>query len=115
MFIIQGERVYGSEVDPQSRCLHYHSSLDIISIKFKCCGRWFPCLECHTEVEDHTAEVWPVREFNEKAVLCGSCGHQLTVSEYFDCGSICPSCQARFNPGCAKHYHLYFEQESEIA
>jgi uncharacterized CHY-type Zn-finger protein len=25
------------------------------------------------------------------------------------CDSICPRCAGAFNPGCANHYHLYFE------
>jgi uncharacterized CHY-type Zn-finger protein len=41
--------------------------------------------------------------------LCGSCGHQLTVREYLACDSVCPHCRREFNPGCARHYHLYFE------
>ena len=29
--------VYGSIVDHETRCIHYHTQLDIIAIKFKCC------------------------------------------------------------------------------
>jgi len=106
--IIHGEQVYGEEVDQQTRCGHYHSELDIIAIKFYCCGRWFPCFECHAVMADHAAKVWPQGKFDEPAVLCGACGHQLTVQRYLDCGSKCPKCEALFNPECAKHYHLYF-------
>lgn len=48
-------------------------------------------------------------EQHARAVLCGVCGHQLTVIEYLDCGSTCPACGTAFNPGCARHRHLYFE------
>lgn len=107
--LIFGEKVYGVDVDAQTRCAHWHSPIDIIAIKFKCCKRFFPCYECHAEMETHQPEVWSKDEFETKAILCGVCGHQLSVSEYLACDSICPQCASKFNPGCAKHYHLYFE------
>ena len=102
--------VIGIDVDPETRCAHYQSERDIIAIKFRCCGKWFPCHTCHAELADHAAEVWPKEEFNTPAVLCGACGHQLSVREYLDCGSACPNCGGQFNPACARHYQLYFEQ-----
>lgn len=110
MRLIHGENVLGADIDPQTRCLHYHGDLDVIAIKFKCCDQWYPCYECHAAVADHAPGVWPKSEFNKVAILCGACGHQLTTSEYLNCGSACPACSAKFNPGCANHYHLYFEQ-----
>ena len=107
---IYDEKVEGIAIDEQTRCEHYHSELDIIAIKFKCCDRWFPCFKCHAAIAGHAAAVWPTEEFARQAVLCGSCGHQLTVSEYLHSGSVCTSCGSRFNPGCAAHYHLYFEK-----
>ncbi len=106
---IHGETICGIGVDAETRCAHYRSPLDIIAVKFKCCGKWFPCYECHAESETHQPLVWAKNEFHSKAILCGVCGHQLTVGEYLASGSICPQCQSRFNPGCATHYHLYFE------
>lgn len=106
---IQGVEVEGTGVDAQTRCAHYHSKIDIIAIKFKCCGKWFPCFECHAENTDHRPEVWTAAEFNTPAILCGACGHQLTITEYFECASTCPKCLSKFNPGCANHYNLYFE------
>jgi len=107
--------VLGVEVDPYTRCRHYHSDLDIIAIKFKCCCGWYPCFECHAAVADHDPEVWPASEYNKEAILCGNCGHQLTIREYLDCGSTCPLCGSKFNPGCANHYDLYFEHpENDI-
>ena len=105
-----GEEILGVGIDEQTRCAHYNSELDIIAIKFKCCGRWYPCFECHTAIAEHEPAVWPVNQFDEKAILCGACGNQLTINEYLNCGSICPSCERSFNPGCANHYHLYFEE-----
>ena len=108
--IIHGETVDGVDVDEETRCAHWHSKLDIIAIKFKCCGRWYPCYDCHAELAGHAPETWPAAAFDEAAVLCGSCGRQLTVSEYLSSDSKCPTCSANFNPGCAKHYHLYFAE-----
>lgn len=111
MRVVHGCEVFGIDVDGETRCAHWHSPLDIIAIKFKCCGRWFPCFDCHAEIADHSPSVWPREEFGESAVLCGSCGHQLTINEYLKSNNTCPECNSAFNPGCAKHYHLYFEAE----
>jgi uncharacterized CHY-type Zn-finger protein len=101
--------VFGHTVDDQTRCIHYHSSLDIIAIRFKCCDQYFPCFSCHQESADHPASRWPKKEWDAKAVLCGACGNELTIRQYMASENICPHCQAHFNPGCEKHYHLYFE------
>lgn len=106
---VGGGTVIGVDLDHETRCAHYHGEDDIIAIRFKCCGNWFPCHACHTELAGHAAEVWPRDEFETRAVLCGGCGHQLTVREYLDCDSVCPRCGRQFNPGCARHHHLYFE------
>lgn len=105
---IHGLEVNGVDVDPESRCLHYHGPSDIVALKFKCCGKWFPCHHCHAELSDHAGSLWPRPKFDELAVLCGGCGHQLTIREYLDCDSVCPRCGRQFNPGCAKHAHYYF-------
>ncbi|MFZ1702632.1 MAG: CHY zinc finger protein [Pyrinomonadaceae bacterium] len=107
---IHGEKVNGINVDANTRCEHYHSDIDIIAIKFKCCGQWFPCYECHAAVADHEAKVWTLSEFDTEAILCGNCGEQLSITEYMDGGSACTKCRYPFNPGCSNHYHLYFEQ-----
>lgn len=109
---IHGVEVIGTGVDSQTRCAHYRKEIDIIAIKFKCCGDWFPCFRCHSENTTHAPEVWSAKQFDTKAILCGNCGHQLTIDEYMESGSACPRCAASFNPGCANHYHLYFEAAS---
>jgi uncharacterized CHY-type Zn-finger protein len=106
---IHNVEVLGVDVHEQTRCAHYRSERDIIAIRFRCCGNWFPCHQCHGEVAAHKPVVWPRDEFDAAAVLCGGCGHQLTVREYLDCDSTCPRCRRQFNPGCANHCHLYFE------
>ncbi|HLA94569.1 MAG TPA: CHY zinc finger protein [Pyrinomonadaceae bacterium] len=105
---IHGETVFGVDVDAETRCAHWHSELDIIAIKFKCCGKYYPCFECHTAEADHKAEVWPVDEFEAEAILCGGCGKRLRIAEYMSSGSKCPACLRQFNPGCENHYDLYF-------
>lgn len=101
-------KVYGVNVDSETRCKHYHTEVDIIALKFGCCERYYPCYECHLETADHPPKTWPESRFDQPAVLCGACGHELTVHEYLACDSQCPSCKASFNPGCKLHYHLYF-------
>ncbi|CAN5152354.1 CHY zinc finger protein [soil metagenome] len=106
---VHSVEIIGTDVDAQTRCAHYNSEIDIIAIKFKCCGKWFPCFKCHAGHTNHSAEVWSVEESDTLAILCGICGYQLAISEYFKCASVCPKCFSNFNPGCANHYHLYFE------
>jgi uncharacterized CHY-type Zn-finger protein len=101
--------VLGLELDAQTRCTHWRSPLDVIAIKMKCCGDYYACRDCHDALANHEATVWPKTDWDEPAVLCGVCGAALSVRGYMDCGDGCPSCGARFNPGCRLHYHLYFE------
>ncbi|HAI77302.1 MAG TPA: hypothetical protein DCM08_13785 [Microscillaceae bacterium] len=99
----------GKLVDAHTRCSHYHSPLDIIAIKFKCCGVYYPCYQCHEEEAGHPAEVWPADAFDTPAILCGNCYQEISIQAYFDAQACCPHCQAQFNPRCSLHYHLYFE------
>lgn len=105
-----GIKVYGKAIDEQTRCSHWHSELDIIAIKFRCCKKYYPCYSCHSECVDHVAQVWPEKEWGNKAILCGNCGLQLSIRKYMNCQNTCPDCNSDFNPGCRKHYDLYFEQ-----
>ena len=100
---------HGVGVNKRTQCAHYHSERDIIAIKHKCCDTFYACIQCHNEVAGHAPQVWGRGERQEQAVLCGNCYGTLSIAEYLACGNTCPACQAAFNPGCANHYHLYFE------
>jgi uncharacterized CHY-type Zn-finger protein len=102
-------RVKGKVVDDNTRCVHYHSLLDVIAIKFKCCQEYYPCYYCHQEEAGHESVVWKKDEFDTHAILCGVCKSELTINEYLKSNDQCPHCNAPFNPNCNKHYHLYFE------
>jgi uncharacterized CHY-type Zn-finger protein len=106
--IVNLPQVRGVKLDAQTRCRHYHGPTDIIAIKMKCCGDYYACKDCHEELAGHAIEVWPAREWDCAAILCGVCGVELTIREYMGCESCCPGCGARFNPGCRKHYRFYF-------
>ena len=101
-------RVLGSTVDDQTRCVHYRGPTDVIAIKFSCCGEYYPCHRCHAESAGHPATLWPVDARGERALLCGVCGTELTIDEYFAVTG-CPACGAEFNEGCALHRHFYFD------
>lgn len=102
-------QVTGIELDAETRCVHHHTSLDIIAIKLKCCGTYYACKDCHIALADHAIEPWPQNMWTEKAVLCGCCGSELSIKDYMASADRCPVCRAHFNPGCAKHHHFYFE------
>jgi uncharacterized CHY-type Zn-finger protein len=104
-------KVRGVGVDLETRCAHYHSSLDIIAIKMACCDVYYACKDCHKMLAGHGIRVWPRSEWDVRAVLCGACGNELTIHEYMGSGYLCPRCGAAFNPGCRNHYHFYFESE----
>jgi uncharacterized CHY-type Zn-finger protein len=101
--------VLGLDIDPQTRCAHYHGALDVIAIKMRCCGAFYACRECHDALADHAVRVWPRAEWAERAILCGACGEALSIEAYLACNDRCPACAAPFNPGCRTHHHLYFE------
>ena len=103
---IAGYPIMGFPVDDESRCIHYHSPLDIVAIKFPCCNQFSPS---HDQVSGHTASRWRQDRRDLKAVLCGAYGYELSIEEYLTAGEQCPSCKALFNPGCRNHHHLYFE------
>jgi uncharacterized CHY-type Zn-finger protein len=99
--------VFGPTVDDQTRCIHYSGPTDVIAIKFKCCGSYYPCHRCHQESADHPAQQWPEAEWDRMAVLCGVCSAELAIRTYLQV-SACPACLAPFNEGCRRHRHLYF-------
>jgi uncharacterized CHY-type Zn-finger protein len=101
-------QVHGLDLDPQTRCLHYRSPLDIIAIKMKCCGLYYACKDCHDALAGHPLEAWPQSEWHNQAILCGACRAELTISAYIQSNSICPYCHAAFNPRCRSHHHFYF-------
>ncbi len=105
--------VLGVELDGEARCVHYHSALDVVAIRMRCCRTYYACKDCHGALADHDVAVWPPDQWDEPAVLCGVCGVEMTVRAYLGCGDACPACQARFNPGCRHHHHLYFQMESQ--
>lgn len=100
--------VGGTGVDQQARCAHWNSEVDVVAIRFRCCGDFYACHSCHQEAVDHPAEIWPRDRFAEQAILCGVCGSTLSIADYLT-ATACPWCAARFNPRCALHAHRYFE------
>ncbi len=99
----------GVDVDPETRCAHWASPVDVVALRFGCCETYYPCASCHDAVTGHEAEPWPRDRFDEPAVLCGVCRETLTAREYLDGDDACPHCGAAFNPGCRRHRDRYFE------
>ncbi len=102
--------VKGKIVDDHTRCVHYHSPLDVIAIKFNCCNQYYPCYYCHLEEANHPATIWEKTAFSTRAIFCGICQNELTIEAYKACGYHCPFCNTPFNPRCVNHDHFYFEE-----
>jgi uncharacterized CHY-type Zn-finger protein len=100
--------VRGAIVDDMTRCVHYRTAVDIVAIRFACCGEYYPCHLCHAETADHAARQWRADQHDAVAILCGACGAELTIAEY-RATSRCPRCASPFNERCAQHAHLYFD------
>ena len=105
---VETVEVFGQTVDDETRCVHYRSPEDIVAIKFRCCGRYYPCYRCHEEAETHSAQQWHLEERSELALLCGVCNTQHSIDTYLAVER-CPTCNSTFNEGCRLHTHLYFE------
>jgi uncharacterized CHY-type Zn-finger protein len=101
--------VRGINLDPQTRCEHYHGPTDIVAIKMKCCGVYYACKDCHAALAEHPMDVWPESDWDQKAILCGACKTQLSIRQYKMSDFSCPVCRERFNPRCKNHDHFYFE------
>ena len=101
--------VHGVGLDPQARCAHYHSRLDIIAIKMRCCATYYACRECHDDLADHACEPLGRPKPGTRPPSCAAPVNQVSIRQYMDCADTCPACAAPFNPGCRSHYHLYFE------
>jgi uncharacterized CHY-type Zn-finger protein len=101
--------VLGVNVDPATRCAHYHSPRDVVAIRMKCCGSYYACRDCHDALAGHALQPWPRAERDRGAVLCGACGSEMRICDYLESPDACPACGASFNAGCREHHHLYFE------
>ncbi|MFC4761197.1 CHY zinc finger protein [Fructobacillus durionis] len=97
-------KIYGIDIGPRGTCQHYHSELDVVALECAQCQRYYACYECHNRLADHDFAPWP--KGDGKPVLCGVCQKKLSFSEYQQ--GQCIYCQTPFNPGCAKHCHIYF-------
>jgi uncharacterized CHY-type Zn-finger protein len=107
--------VRGVNLDPQTRCAHYHTALDVVAIKMKCCGVYYACKDCHEALAGHDIQLWTRDEWTRKAVVCGCCRTELSINDYIESGHRCPACNAEFNPACSTHYRFYFETPAEIS
>ena len=91
-------------MDPQGRCVHYRSLVDVVGNRCATCGDFFACHLCHAQLTDH--EFGRLSVDAPDSVMCGACGKTMGHGDY---ESSCPACGHRFNPGCHSHRHLYFQ------
>lgn len=107
MIRVADHLVRGVLTDDRTRCAHHHSDLDVVALRFHCCGDWYPCAHCHDELAGHARTVWPAGDDAVEAALCGVCGATMSIAQYRQVDA-CAACGAAFNPRCALHHHLYF-------
>jgi uncharacterized CHY-type Zn-finger protein len=93
---------YGVPLKPiADNCQHLYSDLDIVAIKLHCCDKFYPCFSCHKEAADHEPGVWPKAEFNTKAILCGGCGTELSITIIKTQTTPAPTVNQRLTPVAA--------------
>jgi uncharacterized CHY-type Zn-finger protein len=102
------EIIFGFQIDGKTRCIHHCTQADVVAIKMKCCNKFYACIKCHDEMEEHQAETWSKSEFDDKVVLCGNCRGEMTVNAYLS-AKCCPDCDHEFNDKCKNHFHYYFD------
>ncbi len=98
-------KIHGKELDKNGRCAHWHGPSDVVALLCGKCGKYYACYSCHDEMEDHPFEA--TGSETEYPVVCGNCMTRLTREEYMT--GACPHCKFAFNPGCCKHYDIYFK------
>lgn len=106
--LIMDEIIFGFQIDGKTRCIHHCTQVDVVAIKMKCCNKFYACIKCHDEMEEHQAETWSKSEFDDKVVLCGNCRCEMTVNAYLFL-KCCPDCDHEFNDKCKNHFHYYFD------
>lgn len=98
----------GLLVDDESRCVHYHSEKDIVSLQCYECKKYYACYQCHNAMEKHVFSPYPLKLSKDKPILCGACKRTMTFQEYQK-QIVCPFCSSPFNPGCKLHHSFYFK------
>ncbi|KAJ0118502.1 zinc finger protein [Diaporthe amygdali] len=64
-----------------------------VSVRSPCCQKWFDCVECHAEQEDH-----PLKERLEMVFACKKCKKcfRKDVKEFEEADEYCPHCDNHF-------------------
>lgn len=114
--------INGELFDDAGRCIHYHSSLDILGNLCDTCQRYYSCFYCHAVQANH--DFGRISRNHPAGLCCGKCGATFSYREYagsscaqgdLSAGDVpvefspaCPQCYAPMNPGCQRHAHLYY-------
>ena len=59
--------------------MHYQTPLDIIAISLNV-AQILSVLQMSHEHESHNIQRWSIDQFNERAILCGVCHHELILT-----------------------------------
>ncbi|KAK7430071.1 hypothetical protein QQZ08_003462 [Neonectria magnoliae] len=64
-----------------------------VAVRSPCCRKWFDCVECHTEQEQH-----PLTETFEMIFACKKCKKcfRKDVQEFEEADEYCPHCDNHF-------------------
>ncbi|KAJ1916936.1 hypothetical protein IWQ60_007942 [Tieghemiomyces parasiticus] len=71
--------VPGQPLPTKGACKHYRKSFRWF--RFPCCGKVYPCDNCHDDVEDHESEL-------ARRIICGLCSREQS----FQPGNVCVHC-----------------------
>ena len=82
------------ETHRESRCKHYHSKLDVLALESSCCNKFYSCVKCHDEMENHAMIPWDSdTSLNRHALLCGVCEKTFSIRTWDMYNYICLSSQ----------------------
>lgn len=106
--------IIGLDVDYQTRCEHSASALDVLALRFKCCGAYYACVECHDALAGHEVKVWGNLDHDAKVLLCGACRTEFTIQILLQCNDRCPNCNTALNPEYRSKNFTCLEPSKEV-
>ncbi len=100
------QHIYGIGLDNDARCVHYHTSEDVVAMK---CAVGKNIMHVTSVMMNwNSIPSKPPTSIPKKPALCGHCRKLLSYRQYS--AGKCPFCSHLFNPKCSLHHNIYFSE-----